>query len=524
MSRSHDIIIIGGGHNGLVCASYLARAGHQVLLLEARDLLGGAATSEEIFPGYFAHTGSHYANLLHSKVLDDLNLQSHGLMFQESPVKLFAPQINGSSLTLWQDINRTVENIALLNDKDAAAYPAFVESMQLMSGVLHSSFLKSPPDIIHPDSKDVYNWGGFAFGLKRLGRQQMMEFLRILPMPVFDLLNEWFSHPLLKGALAGSGVSGLDVGPRAAGTAMMSLYQNIGGLLSTRNIIGGMGKLISALEAEAISLGVEIRTASKVNEILTHEQNANSVRGVMLEDGEILRADIVVSNVDPRRTLFDLLGPQYLQPSAMRQVRNIDYRGVTARLDLALDQLPTLNGQTDSEQLQGHIRICPDMDYLERASDDCKYGRFSSHPYLEINIPSLTNQGLAPTGKHLLSIDMQYAPYHLTGSGWQQSRDLLMDRIIDTLEAYAPGIKQQIIHKRLMTPLDLEQQYGLTGGCIHHGRMGLDQMFVLRPIPGRSRYQTPLQGLYLCGAGNHPGGGVSAAPGYNAARAVISKL
>ena len=327
MAKTRDVIVIGGGHNGLVTACYLAKAGRQVLVLESRHQLGGTATSEEIFPGFFANTGSHYVNSLQQTVITDLDLASHGLQLQESEVSLFAPQLNGPALTLWQDLQRSQDEIAAFDEQDAKAWPDFVSSMNAMSKVLHSTFLKSPPDIMHGNLKDIYAWGGVAFGLKRLGRKQMMEFLRILPMPVSDLLQEWFSHPLLQGVLAASGVTGLDVGPRAGGTAMMCLYQNIGGWLGTRSVAGGMEKLTMALQLCASGLGVEIRCNAKVSKILVEENKGYSTKGVRLENGDFLPANIIASNADPRQTLFDLLGAQYLEPSIMRQVRNIDYKG-----------------------------------------------------------------------------------------------------------------------------------------------------------------------------------------------------
>jgi phytoene dehydrogenase-like protein len=343
--------------------------------------------------------------------------------------------------------------------------------------------------------------------------------LRLLPMPVSEYLDEWFESSALKGMLGAGGITATQLGPRAAGTALLLFYHHVRGLFSDRTVLGGMGQLSTSLAGAARQERAEIDTGSTVSRVLIEDGRAT---GVVLANGREFRAQVVVSSVDPRRTFLDLVGPQQLEPRFMRQVRNFIYRGCTARLHLALSGLPQFNGQTEAAQLSGRIRIAPSLDYLERAYDDAKYGRFSQNPYLEAVIPSVVDPSLVPEGRHLLSVTMQYAPYQLRDTTWNEQRDALADRIVGTLAAYAPGIKELIVERHLITPLDWEQEYALSDGNVYHGQMGLEQLLVMRPLPGWSRYRTPIANLYLCGAGCHPGGGITGAPGYNAAREILA--
>ena len=347
-----------------------------------------------------------------------------------------------------------------------------------------------------------------------------MDFLRVLPMAVSDYLDEWFESEALKGVLGAPGVAGSSQGPRAAGTALMFLYQHICGFQSSRFVTGGMGRLSAALAGSARENGAEIRTAAPVERILLEDGRAV---GVALKDGTEIRAATVASSADPRRTFLELVGPQKLDPEFIRKVRNIIYRGTTAKVNLALSGMPEFKGQTELEQLGGHIRICPSLEYLERAYDCAKYGRISAEPYLDIVIPTIHDPSLAPDGQHVMSIAMQYAPYALSDGEWNGQREALGDKIVETLAGYAPNIKDLVLHRQVITPLDWEATYGLTEGSIYQGQMGLDQLLVMRPVAGWSRYHTPIEGLYLCGAGSHPGGGVSGAPGYNAAREILKR-
>lgn len=523
MNNNYDTIVIGAGHNGLVAAAMLAAAGQRVLVVEKRDTLGGAAATEEIFPGYRVDTGGTDTSLLQEEVIQKLNLRQHGLQFHESPALLFAPQPDGRALTIWRDEARTTAEIAKFSERDAQQWPAFRRQVERFTGMLRGMLLLTPPDLAGMRRGDIMSWGPLALQVRRQGGEDMMELFRVLPMAAQSYLDEWFESDALKGALGGSAVTGTALGPRSGGTNLMFLYQNLGGLLNHRIVMGGIGRLADALAAAARDRGATIRAGAGVEQILI--DNGAAV-GVRLDTSEEIRSARVLSNADPRRTLFGLVGPQHLEPDVMRYVRNIVYRGVTARLNLVVNGLPRFEGQPEIEQLGGRIRLSPSLDYLEKAYDASKYGRYSERPYLELFIPTLRDRSLitgAGSGEHhIITATMQYAPYALRDGEWPAKAEGLATTILDALETIAPGLRQQIVHQNLTTPLDFERVYQLTEGSIYHGQMGLDQMLVMRPIPEWSRYETPIRNLYLCGAGSHPGGGVTGAPGYNAARVVLS--
>jgi phytoene dehydrogenase-like protein len=528
MAQTYDAVIIGAGHNGLVTAAYLARAGFKTLVLEAREVLGGAAATEEIFPGFQVNTGADDAGLFNDKIVAELNLAAHGLTFLESDAAVFAPGPDGSALTLWRDEAKSAAEISQFSKRDAERYPAFAAEMNRLAEALHGMLLLIPPDLMARKVSDGTAWGRFALNLRRMGGKEMMELMRVLPLSANDYLNEWFESEALKGALAVPALLGNQLGVRGAGTNFMLLYSHINGFMRHRSVKGGIGRLSDALAAAAEAQGAEIRLGAPVERVLLDDGRA---AGILLADGQEISARIVISNADPRRTLFDLVGPTNLEPRFMRQVRNIIYRGVTAKMNLALSALPQFSGQTDTTQLAGHIRISPSLEYLERAYDAAKYGAYSPNPILDMTIPTLLDPTLAPQGQHLLSITMHYAPYKLqdTGgklqaAGWEDQRERLGDIILDTLSRYAPGLESLVLHRQVLTPLDWQQTYGLTEGSIHHGQMSLDQLLVMRPVSGWSRYSTPVENLFLCGAGTHPGGGITGAPGHNAAREVIKAL
>jgi phytoene dehydrogenase-like protein len=524
MNEHYDAIIIGAGHNGLVAAATLAAAGRRVLVLEGRDTLGGVAGTEEVWPGYRVDSGATDAALFQDEIVQKLDLGRHGLKFETGPALLFAPQPDGRALTLWRDEARTVAEIAHFSARDAERWPAFRRQVGRMAGLLRGMLLLAPPDLSALRGGDLMGWAPLALRLKRLGGDDMMELMRVLPMAARDYLDEWFESDALKGALGGSAVVGATLGPRGAGTNLGFFYQNLGGLLEQRFVAGGMGQLAEALAAAARARGATIRTGAAVARVLVEGDPEPAAVGVVLTSGETFRAAAVLSNADPRRTLFDLVGPQHLEPETMRHVRNIIYRGSVARVNLAVRELPGFLGAADRAQLGGRIRVSPSLDYIEQAYDAAKYGRFSEHPYLEIVIPTLRDPSLAPAGHHLLTITALYAPYALREGDWDGQAAAFGDAVLDVLEGVAPGMRASVVHCQVVTPLDLERRYSLTEGSIYHGQMGLDQMLVMRPIPGWSRYETPLRNLYLCGAGAHPGGGVTGAPGYNAARAVLSRI
>jgi len=523
MNEHYDAIVIGAGHNGLVAAATLAAAGRRVLVLEGRDTLGGVAGTEEVWPGYRVDSGATDAALFQDEIVRKLDLARHGLKFETSPALLCAPQPDGRALTLWRDEARTVQEIARFSARDAERWPAFARQVARMAGLLRGMLLLAPPDLSALRGGDLMGWAPLALRLKRLGGDDMMELMRVLPMAARDYLDEWFESDALKGALGGSAVVGATLGPRGAGTNLGFFYQNLGGLLEQRFVAGGMGRLAEALAAAARERGATIRTGATVARVLVEGDPEPAAVGVELAGGETIRAAVVLSNADPRRTLFDLVGPQHLEPETMRHVRNIIYRGSTARVNLALSSLPAFAGASDLAQLGGRIRVSPSLDTIERAYDAAKYGRYSERPYLEIVIPTLREPSLAPAGHHILTITALYAPYALRDGDWDGQSAAFGETVLDVLEGVAPGVRAKMLHCQVVTPLDLERRYGLTEGSIYHGQMGLDQMLVMRPIPGWSRYETPLRNLYLCGAGAHPGGGVTGAPGYNAARAVLSR-
>lgn len=514
----YDTLIIGGGHNGLIAAATLAKAGRKVLLLEKREVLGGAAATEPLFPGFAINTGASDAGLFADEIIKELHLKMHGLEFRDSQVALFAPQPGGDALTLWRDTGKAAADIARFSQRDAERYPAFVAQVNQFGGLLRQMFLQTPPDPHDVNMNELVGWGKIALSLRRLGDRPMMELIRVLPLSIKDYLDEWFESDALKGALAGDGLTGLMQGPFSGGTALMFLYQHSNGFMNRRTVVGGMGQLAAALASVAQSHGAEIRTGAGVSRIVVED---NVATGVELDSGELIQAQVILSNADPRRTFFDLVGPQQLEPRFMRQVRNILYRGSTARLHLALRGLPRFVGQGEEGQGRGRVVISPSVRYLEKAYDNAKYGQISEQPYLDITIPSLNDPTLAPAGQHILSITMKYAPYRLRGTDWSEQKDALADHILNTLEPYAPGLCDLMLHQHLITPLDWEQTYGLSEGSIMHGQMTIDQLLVMRPVPGWSQYRTPIDNLYLCGAGSHPGGGVTGAPGYNAAREVL---
>ena len=519
MSPIYDALVIGAGHNGLVAAAFLAKAGRRVLVLERRESLGGAAGTEELFPGFRFNTGAHDAGLFRSEIIKALGLD---LDFIESPAILTALNADGSALTIWRDPLETVRELEKISPVDADAYSAFTAYVARMAEVLDGIMLQTPPDLANLKIIRLIPWLKLALKVRRMGRRDMMEFMRVLPMSVSELLDNWFESDVLKGALGTRGITGTMQGPRASGTGLMFLYgllaSNGNGVQGLRFVRGGMGRLPGALAAVAQRHGTVIRTGAGVERILVDQGVAS---GVALTNGEEIHARTLVSSAEPRHTLFDLVGARHLPVRMARRLKNLRLLGSTARVNLALNALPRFTGIQDDMRLSGHLLVSPSLDYLERAYDDAKYGQISGLPTLDIVIPSVLDHSLAPDGQHAMSVNVQYAPYDLRDGDWDEQREMLGERVMNLLAEYAPGIRDQVLHKQVITPLDLEREYGLTEGSIFHGQMALDQMLFMRPVAGAGSYQTPIENLFLCGAGSHPGGGVTGAPGYNAAREIL---
>jgi phytoene dehydrogenase-like protein len=519
---THDLIIIGGGVNGLVTAAYLAKAGLKVLVLEARDTPGGLASSEEFAPGFRCDVAGHDAGWLLPGIATDLGLAAHGLELVVPDATVWSPQPDGRALTLWTDPVKTAGEIGRFSPEDAHAWPAFTAQVARFASILEAVYAVTPPNIPDASGGDLMTLLGLGRRVRGLGRREMTEFLRVPPMSVAEWLDDWFAADALKGAVGAGGITRMLQGPRSGGTAFVLLHHQVGrpaGAVRAAHLVkGGVGNLGRALVAAAKGFGAEIRTTAPVREIVVRD---GRVLGVALETGEHLAVPQVVSSIDPRRTLCGLVDASHLDPEFLRAVRNIRYRGAAATVHLALGELPRFTARAADGALRGAITIAPSLDYLERAYDDAKYGAVSRYPYLEARIPTLLDPGLAPAGKHIMTVQVQYAPYHLKASWDAPTRDRVADLVITTLSEYAPKFKASVLHRRVVTPRDLETRFGLTEGHPYHGEMALDQIFFMRPVAGWARYKTPVTGLYLCGSGTHPGGGLAGASGRNAAREIV---
>ncbi len=518
---NYDCILIGSGHNGLTTAAYLAKAGHKVLVLERRNIIGGSVVTEEFETGFRADSCYHTGNL-HPSVVRDLRLSFDSAPRDSSAPGIFAPQPDGRSLTLSPNLAQTVESIARFSKADAKQWPAFVTLLNKAALFLTEVYTNPFPRLPKVDPSEAGVLAQIGLKLRGLGKKDMMEVIRLLPMSAMELLDDWFESDALKGLLGAQAVHNMTQGPMSAGTAYNFAHhwtiQN--GPFKTLPK-GGVGALTQALAQAAKTLGVEIRTGAEVARILVKDSVAS---GVVLASGEEITARRVISNADPRRTFLNLVGPMELNPDFIWAVQNIKLRGSTAKLHLALNGLPQFVGATHASPLHGTIVIAPSLNYLERAYDAAKYGDYSQNPYLEITLPSLADPSLAPEGKHVMSVHIQYAPYHLKGKSWGVEREALGKLVIDRLSEYAPNLQSLITNHQLLTPLDLEFTYALTEGNLNHGEMMLDQFLFMRPIPGWSQYRTPIENLYLCGSGTHPGGGVSGLSGRNAAKVVLKDM
>jgi phytoene dehydrogenase-like protein len=527
LAQTYDIIIIGGGHNGLVASCYLAKAGLKTLVLERREIVGGAAITEGLHPGFHCSTLAHAVGPLLPQVVKDLQLSEHGLEVIEPAVRVTALHPDGHAISIYTDADKTVSELERLSPHDAASFPKFAACMARLGNVLAPLLTMTPPTIDKPTTGELWNLGKLGLSFRGLGKKDSFRLLRWAPMAVADLAAEWFETELLRATIAARGIYGAFAGPWSAGTSAGLLWQAAlsGQALGPASIVkGGMGALSQALGRAAVEAGVEIRNGSAVNMIGIREGKA---AGVVLANGEEITARAVVSNADPRTTFLQLIDPINFDPNFLGKIRNYRSLGSVAKVNLALSALPrfsALKGDNDTDRLSGRIHIGPEIDYLERAFDAAKYGDYSPNPYLDITIPSLLDSSLSPKGAHVMSINVQFAPYKLKEGDWNSRREELGDTVVKVLSEYAPNLKDLIVKCQVITPLDLEQEYGLCGGHIFHGEQSLDQSFVFRPLIGWAQYRTPIPGLYLCGAGTHPGGGVTGAPGANASREIIKDL
>jgi phytoene dehydrogenase-like protein len=520
-SASYDAIVIGGGHNGLVCAAYLGRAGLKTLVLEASDRLGGAAATHEFHPGFRVSSVAHLLHLLHPRIVAELELHRHGLAYAATDLPTTALLPDRSRLTLSADDATTRAALARFSTRDAETLPAFTARFNRMAAALGRFLLKTPPRISAPTWQDRRTLIEFALSLRRLGRHDMRELTRIIGMNAADLLDDNFESDALKGIFALDSVLGGFLGPKSPNSVFNLLYRAAGNVAGRQNGLvlprGGMGAVVDALAGAARAAGVEIRTAAAVAHVRIEGDHAT---GVALDSGEEIAAGMVLSGVDPRRTVLDLVGPAQFDTGFLRRVRGIHMNGCAAKIHLALDGLPEA-WRDDPAMVGGRLVFAPDIDFVERAFDDAKYGGVSQAPALEVTIPSVWDPGLATEGRHVLSIIAQFAPYQLRGIGADEARAQIGARVLETLGALAPDLPGRVIAQEVLIPQDLEHRFRLTGGHWHHGEMSLDQVFLLRPVGGFQRYRTPVAGLYFCGAGAHPGGGVSGAPGANAAREAL---
>ena len=516
---SYDVTIIGGGHNGLVTAAYLAKNGLKTLVLERREVVGGGAVTEEIHPGFRVSALDHATGPFSPQVISDLNLSGFGLEMISPPVRTLALSPDGRALPLYNDTGRTVDELKKFSDNDAKSYPEFVNSFSRIGRVLAPLISMTPPSIDEPSATDLWQLGKVGLAFRKLGKKDEYRLLRWGPMAVADLVSEWFETELLRATVAARGIYGAFAGPWSAGTSLGLLWQAamdgsaIGSALYAK---GGMGALSEALAKAAQAAGAEIRTGASVTAVVGADSDAPKV---VLESGEEIGSRAVVSNADPRTTFLNLVDPIDLDPNFLAKMRNYRTPGAAGKINLALSGLPNFNGG-NPEKLTGRIHVGPDIDYLERAFDASKYGEFSAQPYLDITIPSIADPSLAPDGKHVMSIHVQFAPYKLKQGDWTTRREEFAENVLDVLERYAPGVRELTVAAQVITPLELERDYGLSGGHIHHGEQSLDQFFTFRPLIGWAQYRTPLRRLYLCGAGTHPGGGLTGLPGFNAAREI----
>jgi phytoene dehydrogenase-like protein len=522
---NYDAIIVGGGHNGLVAACYLARAKRKVLVLERRHVVGGACVTEEVFPGFKVSTAAYVNSLFRPEIIRDLRLAEFGFESIERNPASFSPFPDGRYLMLGTGTSKDLEEIAKFSPRDADNYPKYEAMLQRVASVVEPTLTQVPPNAVRPKPGQLLEIAAMARRMQRLG-PAMGEAIEVLTGAARPILDRWFESEQLKGTLATDAIIGAFMAPSMPGTAYVLFHHVMGETNGKRGVWsyvrGGMGGLTQALAAAARAFGAEIRTNAPVTKILTRN---GRVRGVALENGDELCAKQVASGVDCNLTFRKLLDPAQLPPEFNDAVARISYSSASCKINVALERLPSftaLPGHDPGPQHFGTVHLCPDQDFIERAYDDAKYGSFSREPVVEITMPSSLDPTVAPAGKHLMSMFTQYAPYKLKDGPWTDAlRNEYADRCFDLVERYAPGFKESVLDRQVLTPVDLEERFALTGGSIFQGAMPLHQLFMFRPVPGYASYTMPVKGLFLCGSAAHPGGGVMGAAGYNAARVML---
>ncbi len=531
MPIGQKVVLIGGGHNALVAAFYLAKGGFKPVVLERRSMIGGGAVTEEFHPGFKASTLAHTMGPLRADIAREMQLERFNLQIFRPDPRVFAPAPDGRGLLFYDDPAKTAGAISHLSAKDGAKYAEFAKKLEKVAGVFTQIAAITPPGIDKPSPEDLWNLLVTGRGVRRLGKTGMLDLLRWGPMAAADFVAEFFETELLRAVIAARGIFGANLGPWSAGSTAVLLLRAaadphpVGSAAFPR---GGLGEFSRALADAAKKAGAEIRTEAEVAQIRT---KSGAVSGVVLANGEEIACEAVVSGVDPKRTFFQLLEPAILDPVFAIRMKNFRARGNVAKVHLALGDLPTFPSLANAvgpdgfhEALSGRIHIGHEIDYLEKAFDATKYGEISTAPYLDVTIPTLLDPSLAPTGKHVLSAYFQFAPYRLKEGNWNERRGELVNTVIKTLGVYSPNLANLVEAAHVITPVDLEETYGYTGGHIFHGELALDQIFTMRPVLDWARYQAPVRGLFLCGNGTHPGNGLTGACGANAVKEIIHEL
>ncbi|MQA99274.1 MAG: FAD-dependent oxidoreductase [Actinobacteria bacterium] len=524
MEQGYDAIVIGAGHNGLTCAAYLGKAGLRTIVLERRDIVGGATVTEEVWPGYKVSTASYVVSLLSERVVADLDLQRHGYRVYPIDPAYFAPLEGDRGVLMWEDPRKAAEELAGIDGRDAARYPDYSRDLEHLAHLVRPLLHRIPPGVEMRSLGDVKEALGLGTYMLRR-RKDLSALVDLMTMSCADFLERYFRNDEIKGVLAPGGVIGMWGGPMSPGSAYVLLHHRMGevdGMSSAWGFVrGGMGTVAGAIASSAAAAGVEIRTGAEVAGIGVDDGKARSVR---LADGTELSAPIVASGIHPQTTFLDLVGRGHLPDDLVTEIEHLRTRSASAKVNFALSELPDYSGRPGRELGPQHPEciISPSLTYLERAWDAVKYGHVSERPMIDAVIPTTKDDSIAPEGKHIMTCFTQYVPYSPADGPWDGAkRDALADRVADTFEEYAPGFKGSIEHRQVLTPFDLEERFGLLGGNIFHGEMALDQLLSFRPAPQVPAYSTPVKGLYLCGSGTHPGGGVMGIPGYNAARVIV---